>query len=339
MHRIDDPTAAPALPVPQQPGSPGFFTGGAPATGLSPTRVSADWLNATQEEISYVIETAGLTLSKTDRTQLFQALQRLTRTRLAGPLDLYVSTTGSDTNNGLSPTQAFASVTAAYNDIRDRYDLNGYQATIHVADGSYGPQYCANAIVGPPVNIIGNATTPDNVLFNNANGATFIVNLGATVNLQGFKLTSGGALGDYYNQPCGLVVNQAAVCTFHNLDFGVCAQAHMMSTAGGVLSVPGQGYSYTVSGNAPVHLSAWLAGYIAIADSHITIVNNPAFSTAFAHMNAGGVLAGWNCTFTGTATGPKHLADTNGVILTNTGNVNYFPGSVAGTVSTGGQFT
>jgi hypothetical protein len=103
--------------------------------------------------------------------------------------------------------------------------------------------------------------------------------------------------------------------------------------------VPGQGYAYTVSGAAAAHVYAWLAGYIAIADSHITIVNNPAFSQGFALMSAGGVLAGWNCTFAGTATGPKHLATTNGVIITNTGNRSYFPGSVAGTENTGGQFT
>lgn len=72
MHRIDNATAAVALPTPAALGTPGYFRQRSGAT--KGTIVSADWLNAVQEEICYVIEEAGLTLDKTDRTQLKQAL-------------------------------------------------------------------------------------------------------------------------------------------------------------------------------------------------------------------------------------------------------------------------
>ncbi|MGE0333104.1 MAG: hypothetical protein AB7P37_20680 [Ramlibacter sp.] len=66
MHRIDTSTAAPG----------GFFTEGDPTEPTAATRVSADFLNALQQEVCNVIEAAGLALNKADNTQLLQALRR-----------------------------------------------------------------------------------------------------------------------------------------------------------------------------------------------------------------------------------------------------------------------
>nr|VFK18117.1 MAG: hypothetical protein BECKLPF1236B_GA0070989_11347 [Candidatus Kentron sp. LPFa] len=45
-----------------------------PAIGRAPTEVTADWLNAAQEELVACIEGAGITLDKADNGQLWQAL-------------------------------------------------------------------------------------------------------------------------------------------------------------------------------------------------------------------------------------------------------------------------
>jgi hypothetical protein len=52
----------------------GQFTEGNPSTGLWPTMVTADWLNAVQAEIAAVIEGAGITLNKADNDQLNEAI-------------------------------------------------------------------------------------------------------------------------------------------------------------------------------------------------------------------------------------------------------------------------
>ena len=80
MYRIDNSTAAPALPTvaPVGPNVDGFFTKGDPTTATPATIVDDDWLNAIQEEISYVIEFGGdLVLDKEDRTQLYQAIRKM----------------------------------------------------------------------------------------------------------------------------------------------------------------------------------------------------------------------------------------------------------------------
>ncbi len=71
MFRIDHDDAAVALPTPAAAGSAGYYTDGDPAVGTAATVVTADHLNAIQEELCYAIDDiGGETLSKTDRTQL-----------------------------------------------------------------------------------------------------------------------------------------------------------------------------------------------------------------------------------------------------------------------------
>lgn len=92
MYRIDNATATGSLPAPGPVGPTvdGFFAPGV-------TTVDGDWLNAAQEEPCNFIEQAGLTLSKTDRTQLLKALGVL----LATPGNFSKL---SIVNNGANPT-------------------------------------------------------------------------------------------------------------------------------------------------------------------------------------------------------------------------------------------
>lgn len=77
MFRNDDATAAATLPTPGAPGTPGFYTAGNPATATAATVVTADALNALQEELMTPVLAAGLTPSKTNNGQLLAALQAL----------------------------------------------------------------------------------------------------------------------------------------------------------------------------------------------------------------------------------------------------------------------
>lgn len=83
MFRIDHATAAVGLPAPDVLGTPGYFIKGNPGGGIAATVVTADWANATQEELMYVIEQAGLAASKVDRTLLRQAIALQIATALA----------------------------------------------------------------------------------------------------------------------------------------------------------------------------------------------------------------------------------------------------------------
>lgn len=60
------------------------FVEGNPATGQEATRVTSDWLNAEQEEITAVIEGEGAELDKEDNGQLFAAIQSLHKGDILG---------------------------------------------------------------------------------------------------------------------------------------------------------------------------------------------------------------------------------------------------------------
>lgn len=77
MFRIDAPSAVGSLPTPQAVGTPGYFGRGNIGTNTPPTTVTADFLNMIQEELAYIVAQGGLTLSKTNMTQVLTALQTL----------------------------------------------------------------------------------------------------------------------------------------------------------------------------------------------------------------------------------------------------------------------
>ena len=75
MHRIDQPTAVSTLPTPAAAGTPGYFTGGNPATGSPATVLDADWANNIQEELISILIAASVSPSKTANNQVLIALQ------------------------------------------------------------------------------------------------------------------------------------------------------------------------------------------------------------------------------------------------------------------------
>lgn len=71
MFRIDVDSNTTVLPTPEVAGTPGYFRA---QSDPVQTQVSNDYMNMLQEEIINVILAAGLTPSKTDYTQLAQAI-------------------------------------------------------------------------------------------------------------------------------------------------------------------------------------------------------------------------------------------------------------------------
>ena len=106
MYRIDNETAVNIMPAPAAdgPNPDSFFTHGSAEDGIPATIVEQDWANAVQEELCYVIEQAGLTLSKSTHTQLLQAIKLISQ----GNTSSYTtSTTAANTYTAtLSPAPA-----------------------------------------------------------------------------------------------------------------------------------------------------------------------------------------------------------------------------------------
>lgn len=277
----------------------------------------------------------------------------VTRTRLFSNLNVYVATTGSDTaNSGLSASSPFLTLQKAWNYIIQSVDLNGYQVTVNVANGTYssGVLCCGEPIgaIGavpnspgspnPPVVFLGNTTTPSNVVITVSGSNCFQASNGAVISVQGFQLqATSGAPSDYVQQGTGLYAAFGGSICFNKIIFAACS-SHIVSTVGSIVETQGTGCAYTISGNATAHLNAFAGGYITIADSTVTLSGTPAFSTAFAVASSGGNMLTGNMTFSGSATGVRYSAFLNGTISTGGGGATYLPGNASGTTATGGQY-
>lgn len=77
MFRIDNVTAAPALPAPAAAGTPGYFTNGDPSTNTPRTIVDQDWFNMMQEEMLAILGAADINPDKADRGQVLAAILAL----------------------------------------------------------------------------------------------------------------------------------------------------------------------------------------------------------------------------------------------------------------------
>jgi hypothetical protein len=341
MYRIDNSTAATALPTPKPAGTQGFFTGGNPAIGEPATIVEADFLNTVQEELCTVATAVGAVLSKTNNGQVLAAILALigglTRHLLSAPLTLYVSPTGNDiTGDGLSPETAYATPQAAINYLHS-IDCGGQVVTVQLAHGTY-PQFSVANLTGvqSPASLVitGDTATPAAVLISATGPAVpaVAVGFGGQCLLQGMRLTTSGdtfsAGIEVFNGYCELV----------NLDFGPCSGPHIAVGAGGIVGLVGP---YTISGGAPLHMNAY-AGQITTYGEvlpgspafTVTLTGTPAFPEGYAAAAAGGLVlaAPGLMTFSGAATGPRYAVSLCGVIATGGAGPTYFPGNAPGIV-------
>lgn len=111
------------------------------------TIITADWLNAVQEEIAHVIEDAGGTLNPADTHQLAKA----TVIRIASNITLTV--------NGSAP---YPTIAAAYAFLDGKYINPGVTVTIQLATMTHNMStpLLINHPQSNQINVLGNTTTP-----------------------------------------------------------------------------------------------------------------------------------------------------------------------------------
>jgi hypothetical protein len=269
-----------------------------------------------------------------------------TREVLSANRTYYVRTDGSNSNTGLINTSggAFLTIQKAVN-IAANLDSNFYTTTISVADGTYNESVELKPNVGGgQINITGNVTTPSNCILNipsNSNGFWCISSAG-NYRITGFRITSTpvstGIVRCLYAQGGGTYLE------YGNIEFASLntsgAKSHIWLQSNAIVRPIA---NYTISGACDYHWLSNPTGYLnaLLLPSPITITITGTPNIAyFAIAQKTGVidLISTDIVFSGSATGIRYSAVQNGVINTNGGGINYFPGNVSGTTATGGQY-
>ncbi|WP_340667843.1 hypothetical protein [Bradyrhizobium ottawaense] len=245
----------------------------------------------------------------------------------------FVRTDGSNSNNGLANTAggAFLTVQKAV-DVVCSLDMSIYQVTIQVGPGTYsGGVTLTPAFGAKPPAIVGDTTTPANVVFSNNNDVVFIYGPTNAWRIGGIKLTA--------TSGHGLRCGQGANLIFEKMDFGSfgSSYSHIYAESMGLIQGGYAFFTYTISGGAAVHANAAYGGFITLPYNTVTLTGTPAFAV-FATAIMAGQLRADSMAFTGSATGKRYEVMGNGIINGTSGNASYFPGSAAGTTATGGLY-
>jgi hypothetical protein len=263
-----------------------------------------------------------------------QIFQTLVREKLTGNRTYYVRTDGNDNNDGLadSPARAFLSIQRAIDLVAFELDVSNYQVTIQVGPGTYTNNLFLRVGVGhvPPI-IQGTPNVPTDVIVTTDTSTTITGQNGDSLwELRDMEVRNTNGAGNCVFAQSGSVIR------LRRVDFGSSAGGqHLISYYNSTIIVS---ESYTIRGGAAQHAFCSYNSSIVMSDLTLTLSGTPAFASRFISATAGGIIRATNFTYTGSATGTRYLVQSNGVIATTGAGASYFPGSLAGSTATGGQY-
>ena len=238
----------------------------------------------------------------------------------------YVRSDGSDSNTGLADNAggAFLTIQKAVDVVSGTLDMSTYQVTIQVRTGTYAPVSLKTCVgVLPPI-LNGDTSTPSNCLITASSGTGALVydginsNAKGTWRVSGFKFTTTGtaSYGIYVSDYCRV---RMSFC-----DFGANVVAQIAAQNYGGIALMG---NYSITASSPVHVYSDVGGNIVSFGITVTLTGTPAFSNAYAIATTIGVIKLQSITFSGSATGIRYTANSNGVIQTVGGGATYLPGN------------
>lgn len=254
-------------------------------------------------------------------------------------LNLYVRMGGSDTNSGYYNTDqhAFHTGTRAYDEATRYVPSNGAKIIINLAEGVFPPVVAVGGVpgsavvvrgLGPNFTSIVNSPTP-------SLGNAAVYSSGAAVQVEQLRV-GGNGLGNGLFSANGGVITVGQGIDFASVDPTQGSHMKVGSNSQIYNRLP-----YSISGNAGRHLEAWGPGAIVEGGgATVTISPNITVGDAFALAGNEGTVYNAGTTWNGYAnvTGRKFYAYQWGFINTEGAGVNYFPGTVAGSTSTGGRY-
>lgn len=255
------------------------------------------------------------------------------REALTADRTYYVSTTGSDSNDGLTSGTAFLTLQKAYDVAAGTLDGYGFDIYIQVANGTYsaGINFDKSQVGIRTIYVVGDSTTPSNDIIDPGAGGgnCFTFNTVGNFNINGFKMNYTGTPASFASM--FKVSNPSSNAEFSNVEFGSASGVafHITLEDGRLLA----NSNYTISGDAYWHVFND-GGIFEQYNKTVTLSGTRAFNIfAYCRGNRTRPTSIFrNITYTGSATGQRYKVETHGLLVGNPAVSTYFPGSTAGTI-------
>lgn len=262
-----------------------------------------------------------------------------TRILLSANATFYVDNVAGSNSNPGTAALPFQTLQHAWDFLSANLDLASFNLTIHLVASATAYLLDAESgwVGGSNVNITGAgsaSTKLQDLAF--GNNSSFVI--GPIINIDGVTLTevasanaavvAQGAIGTVnISSRGGDVVLGTSVQQF--IGFGVFGFGATLT----LFDISYNGFA----GAFTQPLTATSGGFLLIRGAvSQTVVGAPTYGTFAVASTQSGITA--NSGFTGAATAKRYDSQSLGLINTNGGGANFFPGNVAGTTGTGGQY-
>jgi hypothetical protein len=236
---------------------------------------------------------------------------------LTSPTNFYVATTGSDGNDGLTPSSAWRTLQYTANYLEAELDANNQDIVINIERGNYvgfmmGPILGAESSNVYFRGVVGDASAVTITDEPEQDTDDCVIAYRSSLQLEWVRLVNSGTGGH------ALRGTTNAVLHFANCDFGPVANgAHIASDLASFCRAYGP---YRISGGATSHIwcgDGSVYGHVTL-NSPVTIVNTPDFPGGFVHLQDGSLaVLDPNTSWSGLATGRRFAVDTCSVLRTN----------------------
>jgi len=251
---------------------------------------------------------------------------------------VYVRTDGNDNNTGLtnSPSGAWRTIQHAIARAQNIWNLQGKILTIQLGIPGTYDAFVLGSSVGS-VTVQGDIAAQGSYIITGTvpvQGQTngFILVTGATLILKGVTIANTGNTNTVTTNFGGSITLDHVTLTQPS---GTNTFAVINAQAGGSIAIGGP---ITIQANAGYGILA-AAGSISVNITTITFAGSPNFTNAVCEAFSGGIFVfTGGAAFSGSCSGTRYQVQLNGVLNTNTGNVNFIPGTAPGFTATGGQY-
>lgn len=259
-----------------------------------------------------------------------------TREILTGSRTYYVRNDGSDSNNGFANTAggAFLTIQKAIDTIYNTLDTRGNPVTIQLATGTYAgfTVPTSETLGGGSVTLLGDAVTPGNCLITSS--STFTAYIQSKFIISGVKFVNTNGAGISVE-----IIGKGYLNVNGNVEYGSAGATGIRVRAihGGVYFSTGAGTEY-ISGNAHSSYYSISGGKLIFSGTNWANTGGTANSSHFVFSTVGSTVFADTNNYTGAFQGERYHVTLGSVISTNGGGPNTFPGSVAGSSSSGGIY-
>lgn len=244
----------------------------------------------------------------------------------------FVSTTGNDSNTGLSAASSFLTIQKAIDVVTGNLDLGVFTVAIQIADGNYnvGSGIRLKSALGSGSISINGTSSNTFISSTTAGNATILYDqVGTSYSISNITIRNSGTVNQINGIGC---YNFAQLVVASNVTFGGGFNNHFVLNNNASIFVSA---NYNVNGSAgDSHINASVGSGFLCQGRTIVFNGNPSFTRCVLAQTNSMVLLDGN-TYFGNPTGSKYLVTTNSVC---TGG-NALPHPTAGASSTGAQVT